>query len=163
MKGTDRYVTLLGQAGCDAQVIAHCRAVHEVAIRYADRIPLSDRELVSAGAYLHDIGRAKTHTILHAQAGADYCRSIGLPEPVARIVECHTGAGLTADECTLLGLLPRDCVPGTLEEKIVCNADNLVAGAHPVSIERTICNAFFLPRHVRSRIFRLWLELESYL
>ena len=162
MKGTDRYVMLLEGAGCDARVIAHCRAVDDVAIRYADRIPLANRELVHAGAYLHDIGRAKTHTILHAQAGADYCRSIGLPESVARIVERHTGAGLTADECTLLGLLPRDCVPATLEEKIVCNADNLVAGAHPVSIERTICDAFFLPRHVRSRIFRLWLELESY-
>ncbi|MDD1718241.1 MAG: HDIG domain-containing protein [Methanoregulaceae archaeon] len=162
MNGAERYVTLLERAGCDAGVIAHSQAVHEVAIRYADRIPLADRELVSAGAYLHDIGRGKTHTIQHAQVGADYCRSIGLPEPVARIVECHTGAGLTADECTLLGLPPRDCVPATLEEKIVCNSDNLVAGAYPVSIERTICDAFFLPRHVRSRIFWLWLELESY-
>ncbi len=162
MKDADRYVTMLAQARCDGNVIAHCRAVREVSIRYADRIPAADRELVSAGAYLHDIGRAKTHTIHHAQAGADYCRSIGLPEPLARIVECHTGAGLTADECTLLGLFPRDCVPSTVEEKIVCNADNLVAGARPVSIERTIQDAFFLPRHVRSRIFRLWLELESY-
>ncbi len=162
MNEAERYLTLLEQAGCSPRVISHCLAVHRVAIRYADRIMVADRDLVSAGAYLHDIGRGRTHTIQHAQAGADYCRTIGLPEPVARIVECHTGAGLTADECTLLGLLPRDCIPGTLEEKIVCNADNLVAGSHEISIERTIQDTFFLPRNVRSRIFRLWLELESY-
>ncbi len=163
MREPDRYVTLLEQAGCGPGVIAHCRAVHDVAIWYAERIPLADRELVSAGGYLHDVGRSRTQSIAHGQAGAEYCRSIGLPETIARIVECHTGAGLTADECTLLGLFPIDCVPRTIEEKIVCNADNLVAGTYRISIDRTIQNAFFLPRHVRWRIFRLWLELECYL
>jgi hypothetical protein len=38
---------------------------------------------------------------------------------VARIIECHTGAGLTSDECTLLNLWPRDCIPRSIEERIV--------------------------------------------
>ena len=75
---------------------------------------------------LHDIGRGVSHGISHAQAGAAWLyRGFSA---VARIVERHIGAGLSADECTLLRLVPRDCVPATLEEKIVTNADNLVAG-----------------------------------
>ncbi len=111
---------------------------------------------------LHDIGRSKTHGIGHAQSGAEICRKLGLPEEVARIVECHTGAGLTADECSLLGLLPVDCIPQTLEEKIVTNADNLVGGRHEISIERDLMEAFALKRNVRRRIYRLWLEMELY-
>ena len=53
---------------------------------------------------LHDIGRSRTHDIRHAQCGADLVREMGMGENLARIVECHTGAGLSADECTLLGL-----------------------------------------------------------
>ncbi len=161
MIDTARCLAILEQAGCDERVISHCRAVHAVAAWYADHIAIADQGLVGAGSFLHDVGRARTHTIAHAQEGADYCRSIGLPEAVARIVECHTGAGLTADECTLLGISPRDCIPRTIEEKIVCNADNLVAGTTRTGIDRTIQNAYYLPRGARLRIFRLWLELEA--
>mgnify|MGYP003798013201 CR=1 FL=1 len=78
-----------------------------------------DREILLTGAMLHDIGRGFTHDLTHAQKGAAYCREQGLPDGIVRIVECHTGAGLTADECTLLRLLPVDCIPRTPEEKVV--------------------------------------------
>jgi uncharacterized protein len=109
---------------------------------------------------LHDIGRSRTHSIHHAQVGADILRSQGYPEALARIVECHTGAGLTPDECTILGLSPRDCMPQTTEEKIVTHADNLIAGHRRVTIEESIASAFHLPAKARKRIYRLSREVE---
>lgn len=151
---------MLVNAGCSSKVIAHCRAVRDVALEYAERNPEVDRELVETGAMLHDIGRGATHTIHHAQRGADLLRSMGIAEPVARIVECHTGAGITTDECIMLGLLPRDCVPTTIEEKIVCHADNLIAGKQRVNIEESIASAVHLPKKVRVRMHRLANEVE---
>jgi uncharacterized protein len=137
---------LLHDAGCSPDVIAHCRAVRDCAYRFAGNNPLIDRPLVGAGAMLHDIGRGSTHSIAHAQAGADWCRAIGIPEPLARIVERHTGAGLTPDECTLLGLLPRDCMPGTIEERIVAHADNLINGTRRVTIHTALASAVHLKK-----------------
>jgi uncharacterized protein len=85
---------------------------------------------------------------------------MGLPEAVARIVECHTGAGITADECTLLGLFPIDCMPTTTEEKIVTHADNLVAGSMRVTIEDSLASAQYLPNKIRKRMYRLACEVE---
>ncbi len=151
---------LLHDAGCSKKVIAHCRAVRDVACRYAAHNPQTNFHLVEHGAMLHDIGRSRTHDIRHAQCGADLVRSMGLGEDIARIVECHTGAGLTADECTLLGLSPRDCMPRTTEEKIITHADNLIAGKKQVTIDESIGSAIHLPRKARKRMYRLALDVE---
>jgi uncharacterized protein len=151
---------LLRDAGCGTKVITHCRAVRDCACDYAAHNPDIDFSLVEQGAMLHDIGRSRTHDIRHAQCGADLVRSMGLGEEIARIVECHTGAGLTADECTLLGLSPRDCIPRTPEEKIVTHADNLIAGKKRVSIHESIGSAIYLPKKVRTRMYRLSCEVE---
>jgi len=151
---------LLREHGCSTAVIAHCRAVTDCALDLSSASTLVNRPLVEAGARLNDIGRGTTHTIGHAQTGADLCRSLNIPEPVARIVECHTGAGLTADECTLLRQIPRDCVPQSIEEKIVAHADNLVAGSRRTTVYETLDSAFHLNRKVRRRIYRLALEVE---
>jgi uncharacterized protein len=79
---------------------------------------------------------------------------------VARIVECHTGAGLSADECSLLRLLPRQCIPETAEERLVAHADNLVAGKRVVTIHDTLAGAIHLKREVRHRMYRLALDVE---
>lgn len=154
------YETLLKEHGCSAGVIAHSRAVAGCALALADSCPLIDRALVEVGAMLHDIGRGNTHAIGHAQAGADLCRKLGMPEPVARIVECHTGAGLTADECSLLRLLPRDCMPVTAEERLVAHADNLVSGKRTTTIHETLAGAIHLKYRIRRRIYRLALDVE---
>jgi uncharacterized protein len=151
---------LLRDAGCSPKVIAHCLAVRDCACEYAARNPAIDFHLVETGAMLHDIGRSRVHDIRHAQCGADLVRERGLGEDRARIVECHTGAGLTADECTLLGLFSRDCMPVTAEEKIVTHADNLIAGKKRVTIYETIADAIYLPRKVRKRMYRLALDVE---
>lgn len=151
---------LLREAGCSEKVIMHCRAVRDVALEYAERNALVSARLVTEGAMLHDIGRGASHTILHAQLGADHLRQIGISEEIVRIVECHTGAGLTADECTVLGLSPRDCMPKTTEEKIVCHADNLVEGKKRVNIESSLASAMYLKRKVRQRMYHLAQDVE---
>jgi uncharacterized protein len=151
---------LLHESGCGKKVIAHCRAVRDCAIGYARHNPDADYSLIETASLLHDIGRGKTHSIHHAQEGADLLRSMDFSEEIARIVECHTGAGLTADECTLLGLSPRDCMPRTTEEKIVTHADNLIAGATRVTIYESIASAIHLPKKARKRMYRLAQDVE---
>ena len=151
---------LLHEAGCSEKVIAHCRAVRDVALGYAALNDLARVDLVRKGSMLHDIGRGSTHTIMHAQEGADLLRDRGISEEIARIVECHTGAGLTSDECTLLRLFPRDCIPRTTEEKIVTHADNLIEGRKRVIIAESIASAFYLPRKVRRRMYHLSQDVE---
>lgn len=157
----DDCTVLLRRAGCSDGVIAHCRAVRDLALTYASD-PLVDRDLVEAGALLHDIGRGVTHDLCHAEVGGEICRSFGLDEAIAGIVERHIGAGLTADECSLLGLIPRDCMPRTLEEKIVAHADNLVKGARIIVLEERLQHAITLPRRQRKRIRRLAQEMELF-
>jgi uncharacterized protein len=109
---------------------------------------------------LHDIGRGTSHTIDHAQTGADILRRLGYPETVARVVECHTGAGITADECSLLRLLPRDCIPVTAEERLVAHADNLIAGSRRTTLYEALGSALHLNRKIRRRMYRLALDTE---
>ena len=150
----------LVRAGCSASVVAHARAVTDLALHFTDN-PVVDRDLVIAGAMLHDIGRGVTHGIDHAQRGAATARSYGLDERVVSIIERHIGAGLTADECSLEGLIPRDCIPATIEEKIVANADNLVQGSRVGTIEGTLEGGIRLKRRIRRRMYRLFMEMEA--
>lgn len=155
----DRYDQILASAGCSASVRRHCRRVREAAREYMVE-GIVDRELVEAGAALHDIGRARTHSIAHAQIGADLCRRLGLREEIARIVECHVGAGLPACECILLGLEPRDCLPRSIEERIVAHADNMVHGEEIYILPESVVHAFGLSRRARKRLYRLALEMN---
>jgi len=95
-----------------------------------------DVGLVEVGGLLHDVGRSRTHGIGHGVVGGEIVRELGLPEVVARVAERHVGAGLTAEEAAGFGLPRRDFVPVTLEEKIVCYADKLVAGGRVVGFDK---------------------------
>lgn len=154
----EEFSPALFPAGCDDGVIHHCRVVQSVSSRYGgDSV---DADLVAAGSLLHDIGRSVTHSIAHAQEGWRICLERNLPSEVAEMVLRHTGAGLDADECTLLGLDPMDCVPRTLEEKIVAHADNLVKGSHVITIEERMIAIADLPTRSKRRIWRLAMEVE---
>jgi uncharacterized protein len=156
---SDPAEDLLRRAGCDEGVIRHCRRVERSARRYISRV--SDARMVEDGALLHDIGRSKTHGIDHGQVGAAIARRLGVSPEVARIIECHIGAGLTADECTLLRLIPRDCMPRSLEERIVAHADNLVQGTQIYILPTSVLNSPYLPRRIRKRMYHLALEMEE--
>jgi uncharacterized protein len=151
----------LRKAGCSDSVIEHCRAVCRVAMEFSREFP-ADRALIATGAMIHDIGRATTHSIAHAQAGAETCRTFGFSEDICRLVECHIGAGLTADECSILNLVPRDCMPSTLEEKIVAHADNLVKGTREISLEARLLRSPHLSRRKKIRMYRLAREIELF-
>ena len=116
--------------------------VSKIAVRMARQLKDKghdvDVELVEIGSILHDIGRSKTHDTDHGAVGGEMVRQLGIAEPVARIVDRHIGAGIPEDEARALGLPEGVYVPETLEEKIVCYADKLIAGWREVDISVTV-------------------------
>jgi len=142
---------LLKEAGCQPNVVEHCKIVTQVAMEIATACQLKgikvNRNLVEIGAILHDIGRSKTHRINHAVVGVDIARAFGLSVSVLRIIERHIGAGITPSEAKALGLPSKDYSPQTPEEKIVAYADKLVEGNRRV--------------HIATVIYRLSKELGS--
>ena len=154
-------ISLLKESGCADNIINHCIAVCNLAMVFAKNSP-ADPELVRAGALLHDIGRCRTHTLAHAQAGAEICRNYGLPEEICLIVERHIGAGLPADECAKEGLKPIDCIPQSIEEKIVAHADNLIAGTEEITLDERLRRSSNLSEKAKKRTIDLAAEIEVY-
>ncbi len=115
----------LKDAGCSKRVIVHCCTVRAVAEQFMTRIDC-DKDLVIAGALLHDIGRSRDHSVFHASVGAEILEELGVADEIVEIVRKHTGAGLDKQEAISMGLPDADYMPKTLEEKIVAHADNMV-------------------------------------
>jgi uncharacterized protein len=138
----EQALRFLVERGCRENVVRHVEAVSALAVEIAEACRKKgynvNVHLVEVGGLLHDIGRAKTHSVHHAVLGANIARSLGLPEPVISIIKRHVGGGITAREARKLGW-PKDVyVPLTLEEKIVSYADKLIEGSRRVPIEVTI-------------------------
>ena len=138
----EEAIEILRESGCSPNVIRHCRAVAEIAVKIALKcrergIPV-DLELIRIGALLHDLGRSKTHSVHHPEVGAKIAEELGLPEAIIRIIKRHIGGGLTAEEAAELGWPVENYLPETLEEKIVTYADKLIDGDKVVPIEKTI-------------------------
>jgi uncharacterized protein len=135
---------LLSEIGCSERVIAHCKAVSALAVKFAEACEKKgldvDVDLVEVGALLHDIGRSKTHGVNHVIVGVEIAKSLNLPESIVSIIERHVGGGITADEAKELGWPVKDYVPKTLEEKLVAYADKLIEGLRVVPIEKTLLN-----------------------
>jgi len=155
-------IKYLIDAGCKRRVIIHCCTVRAVAEEIVSRIPEADYDTVIAGALLHDIGRAKDHSIMHAYYGSKMVEDYGLPKTLVDIVRKHTGAGLDAEDVKELGLPPGDYMPSTLEEKIVAHADNLVSDNrvvdHNHSVSKLINKGAF---RGADRVELLHLELSD--
>lgn len=133
-----KCIDYLIKEGCKKRVIIHCCTVRAVAEEMVDHIDGADRDLVVAGALLHDIGRALDHSIMHAYVGSEIVKRLGLSPELVEIVRKHTGAGLDEFDVEELGLPPGDYMPKTLEEKIVAHADNLVSDNRVVTHERPV-------------------------
>ncbi len=137
----ERALRALREAGCSREVTRHCLAVERVALKLARKIQKNghrvDLKLVSLGAILHDIGRARTHGIRHGVEGAKILRGMRLGS-FAGFAERHLGAGIPAGEARELGLPPRDLMPRSLEEKIVTYADKLLMGSRSAYYERAL-------------------------
>ena len=133
-------IQYLWDAGCSKRVVVHCATVRAVADAIAKGIPSADPDLVTAGALLHDIGRSRDHSIMHAYIGSVIVRDLGLPQELVDIVRKHTGAGLDQQDVEEMQLPPGDYMPSTIEEKIVAHADNMVSDnrvvEHTYSVEK---------------------------
>lgn len=121
---------ILEREGCSKAVIEHCMKVKKLALEIARRLEKNgikiDMEAIEMGALLHDVGRSKTHGIMHIIEGIKIARKYGLPEKVVSIIKRHAGAGIDEDEAVKLGLPRDDYTPRTIEEMVVAHADNLV-------------------------------------
>ncbi len=121
-------------------LVSHSRCVVKLAVALSQRLidggtPI-DIEFVEEAAMLHDIGMCRTDApgihchgtepyILHGILGRKMLDGMGLFRH-GRVCERHTGAGITAEEIIAQHLPidpPRDLVPESLEEKVVCYAD----------------------------------------
>lgn len=121
----DECIHILIEGGVRSRVVGHVCTVMRVAEAIGTRCG-ADLPLVRAGALLHDLGRGRTHGIRHGVEGAERARELGLPETLVLIIQKHVGAGIAPENAIELGLPPLNYIPSTLEERIVCHADNLV-------------------------------------
>ena len=152
---------ILRDAGCKRRVIVHCCTVRTVAEEMIRRIDC-DRDLVIAGALLHDLGRAKDHSILHAMIGAEMAEDLGLAPELVEIIRKHTGAGLDQQDIDEMNLPQGDYMPRTVEEKIVAHSDNMVSDntvvSHMHSVEKLAMKG---SKRGAEKIERLHLELSK--
>ena len=157
---------LLHKSGCSENVIKHCKAVAKLAVEIAEKCKEKglnvNIKLVEIGALLHDIGRAKTHSVNHVIVGAKIAEAYGLPKPIISIIKRHAGGGISMEEAEKLGW-PKDIyIPQTLEEKIVSYADKLIDGAKRVPIEKTIKEfSEELPPDAVARLKKLHEEMSN--
>jgi uncharacterized protein len=138
-------------------LVLHSRQVADLAVKLGQRLidkgqPV-DLEFVEEAAMLHDIGMCRTDApgihchgtepyIRHGILGRQMLDAIGLFRH-GRVCERHTGAGITAAEIIEQHLPidpPRDLLPESVEEKLVCYADKFFSKSRldepPKTLER---------------------------
>ena len=138
-------------------VIKHCLLVTTIVEEFCDKIKHIDKELVIAGAMLHDIGRSVDHSIRHAVEGVKILVRENLDPKVIAIVKKHIGTGITKEESVKLGLPVDDYIPTTIEEILVSYADNLACGDKRCSFEQSLesfIRKFSIDSHVVKRFYK---------
>jgi len=118
-------LTILSKNNTPENVIKHSKAVCKAALEIADKLIAKgvevNRELVLAGALLHDIERDKKD---HSIDGAKKLEELGFKE-VAEVAKKHG----------LYHLKKEEFQPKTIEEKIVFYADKLAHEDERVTFE----------------------------
>lgn len=122
-------------------VWTHSLIVKEIALLILEDLEkkeqlVVDKNLVIAGALLHDIGvyiclekyplKGDPPYIQHGIIGAAVLNELGFSETLCRFASHHTGVGITVEDIKTqkLPLPKKDFVPITAEEEIVAYADN---------------------------------------
>lgn len=139
-------------------LVHHSRQVADLAVALSQRlidkgVPV-DIEFVEEAAMLHDIGMCRTNApgihchgtdpyILHGILGRKMLDAMGLFRH-GRVCERHTGAGITAAEIISQHLPidpPRDLLPESIEEKVVCYADKFFSKSRIEEPRKTLEHA----------------------
>ena len=128
---------ILKEAGASDKVIRHTCTVMLLAVEIGKRTG-ADLKILMAGGLLHDIGRSRTHGVMHPVAGAEIAREKGVPEEIVHIIQSHIGSGITPEDAQRLGYPPGDYMPHTLEEKIVSISDKLTGGCDYITVSQAL-------------------------
>ena len=165
----DFAINLLRTLKIQHSIILHSEKVADKALEIANNITKVnvDKKLIEIGSILHDIGRTKTHGFDHALIGGKILREKGFSEKLAKICETHILGGLDKEDAKEFGLPEKEYLPISIEEKIICLADKLIAGTKEVSLEERF-NRWFakygqtsILLKSKSRIQRILKEIES--
>lgn len=114
----------------------HCQVVEAIALEVAENYEKKtgkklDKELISRGALVHDIGVTKVvdgRNITHGEIGYHWLINNNYPKSWANFCLTHIGVGLNAEEIKNTKLNQSlDHMPQSLEEKIVAYADNFTS------------------------------------
>ncbi|MGD2187478.1 MAG: HDIG domain-containing protein [Desulfobacterales bacterium] len=119
-------------------LVEHGKQVAQKALAAAERVPemKPDLDFIETAAMLHDIGIFLTNSpgfgcygkqpyICHGILGGELLKERGHAE-LALVCERHVGVGISIEDIQRLHLpLPnRDLIPVSIEEQIICYADN---------------------------------------
>jgi putative nucleotidyltransferase with HDIG domain len=111
----------------------HSLIVKNIALQIANKLEKkydikTNKKLIEVGALIHDIGfyeyknnkhKLKKKYIYHGKTGYEILLKEGISQKIARFALTHVGIGIKKD------------VPISLEEEIVCYADNFHSKGHP--------------------------------
>ena len=122
----EECLKILRENNTPDNVIAHCKAVCDFSMKIADLLEKRginvNRDLIAAGALLHDIKKVNSED--HILDGYELVKSLGFPE-VALIIKKHG----------LVHIKKEEFEPKSWEEKIVFYADKRVKGDKIVSVD----------------------------
>lgn len=157
-------------------LVTHSECVAQKALEIAQNHPKWDLDLtfIREASLLHDIGAYATNApsigctgtepyIRHGVIGSELLTQEGLPRH-ALVCERHTGVGLTLEliQRRKLPLPPREMIPVTLEEQIICFADCFYSKSGdplaPKSIDQIVRG---LQKHGEDQVlkFKTWCKL----
>lgn len=145
-------------------VLEHSLDVLERALELQEKFG-GDLKLIIAGALLHDVGRSVTHGVEHGVEGGKIAREEGWHEELAKIIERHIGGGITKEEAESQGMPVKSYVPKSLEEKLICHADNTAGGKKRFDdlINRTEKAGYKASADRMRELARYFEEEENYL
>jgi uncharacterized protein len=158
-------------------LVDHGQQVVHKALRAAERVrhPLPDLEFIASAGMLHDIGIVRTDSrslgclgrypyIMHGVLGRALLEATGFPRH-AMVCERHIGVGISADDVRRqhLPLPPRDMLPVSIEEQLICYADkffskNAASPSGAKSIDQ-ILQSLLPYGSDKVQRFRQWVEL----
>lgn len=133
-------------------LVEHSRAVAGLSVDIARRHPEmnASEEFLYEAAMLHDIGIFMTNApgiecpgsqpyICHGVLGSELLVRENLPRH-ALVCERHTGAGLSIEEIISqkLPVPHRDMMPQSIEEQIICYADNFFSKSGALSVPKPV-------------------------